>query len=54
MPPRRVFKITCSEIEYEGILKNYTVYNYMIGVVKTCIVHTSNVSTFMTHKVYLE
>ena len=22
MPPRRLLKITCSEIEYEGILKN--------------------------------
>ena len=27
---------------------------YVTGFGKTCIVHTSNVSTFVTHKIYLE
>ena len=44
MPPEDVLNITCSEIESEGILKN--ICNW---VWETCIVHTSNVATFVTH-----
>ena len=37
-----------------GLLTHYHSSLYVTGFGKLCIVHTSNFSTFVTHKIYLE
>ena len=67
--PSEKIKITHSEIELEGLLKNiikviltlavhilYYICSFIIvtGFVKTCIVHISNFSTLVPRKIYQE
>ena len=55
MPPRRRLKITCSEIEYEGILKNIQcIYDWIWENMHSSHIQCLNVSTFVTHIIYLQ